>query len=141
MKVAVGRQRPSKTVREPARNVCRGYARGTVDAPLILGDPLLYAPGLALALPRLSLRATGNAPLANGWLGPSRIFSLATVTPRRGYSGRGRSAQSGVTQEFLPKWLCEAHPRPLRLAAFVDGTNAGRVDLQLEYTWFAAASK
>lgn len=88
MKVAFGRQRPSKTVRGRGRNISR---RRTVDALIVLGNRLLYAAGLIRALSRVSFRANGNAPLSDGWLRPSRIFSGFTVAPGRGSSRRGRS--------------------------------------------------
>jgi hypoxanthine phosphoribosyltransferase len=48
---------------------------------------------------------------------------------------------TGVTQDFLLKRLEESLPRSLRLAVLFDKPKARKVNLQPEYTGFAAASK
>jgi len=48
---------------------------------------------------------------------------------------------TGVTQDFLLKRLEEGRPRSLRLAVLFDKPEARKVNIQPEYTGFAAASK
>ncbi len=48
---------------------------------------------------------------------------------------------TGITQDFLIKRLEEGRPRSLRLAVLFDKPASRQVDLQAEYTGFAAASK
>ena len=48
---------------------------------------------------------------------------------------------TGVTQDFLLRHLEESAPRSLRLAVLFDKPESRRVNLQPEYTGFAAASK
>ena len=145
MKVAYSRGRLSTRVGQLGRSISRDYAGRTVDVVVILEDSFLFAADLVREISRPVVCHFVRSEVRDVNLGGHDRREIFFSAPP---SLRGRDVllidavmNTGVTQDFLLKRLEEGRPRTLRVAVLFDKPQSRKVNLQPEYTGFAAASK
>jgi hypoxanthine phosphoribosyltransferase len=145
MKVAYSRGRLSTRVGQLGRTISRDYAGRTVDVVVILENSFLFAADLVREISRPVVCHFVRSEVRDVSLGGHDRREIFFSPPP---SLRGRDVllidavmNTGVTQDFLLKRLEEGRPRTLRVAVLFDKPKARRVNLQPEYTGFAAASE
>ena len=145
MKVAYSRGRLSARVGQLGRTISRDYAGRTVDVVVILENSFLFAADLVREISRPVVCHFVRSEVRDVSLGGHDRREIFFSPPP---SLRGRDVllidavmNTGVTQDFLLKRLEEGRPRTLRVAVLFDKPKARRVNLQPEYTGFAAASE
>jgi hypoxanthine phosphoribosyltransferase len=145
MKIAYSRGRLSTRVGQLGRTISRDYAGRTVDVVVILENSFLFAADLVREISRPVVCHFVRSEVRDVNLGGHDRREIFFSAPP---SLRGRDVllidavmNTGVTQDFLIKRLEEGRPRTLRVAVLFDKAEARKVNLQPEYTGFAAASK
>lgn len=145
MKVAYSRGRLSTRVGQLGRTISRDYAGRTVDVVVILENSFLFAADLVREISRPVVCHFVRSEVRDVNLGGHDRREIFFSAPP---SLRGRDVllidavmNTGVTQDFLLKRLEEGRPRTLRVAVLFDKPESRKVNLQPEYTGFAAASK
>ena len=145
MRVAYSRGRLSTRVGQLGRTISRDYAGRTVDVVVILENSFLFAADLVREISRPVVCHFVRSEVRDVNLGGHDRREIFFSAPP---SLRGRDVlvidavmNTGVTQDFLIKRLEEGRPRTLRVAVLFDKAEARKVNLQPEYTGFAAASK
>jgi hypoxanthine phosphoribosyltransferase len=145
MKVAYSRGRLSTRVSQLGRTISRDYAGRTVDVVVMLENSFLFAADLVREISRPVVCHFVRSEVRDVNLGGHDRREIFFSAPP---SLRGRDVllidavmNTGVTQDFLIKRLEEGRPRTLRVAVLFDKAEARKVNLQPEYTGFAAASK
>jgi hypoxanthine phosphoribosyltransferase len=145
MRVAYSRGRLSTRVGQLGRTISRDYAGRTVDVVVILENSFLFAADLVREISRPVVCHFVRSEVRDINLGGHDRREIFFSAPP---SLRGRDVllidavmNTGVTQDFLIKRLEEGRPRTLRVAVLFDKAEARKVNLQPEYTGFAAASK
>jgi hypoxanthine phosphoribosyltransferase len=145
MKVAYSRGRLSTRVGQLGRTISRDYAGRTLDVVVILENSFLFAADLVREISRPVVCHFVRSEVRDVNLGGHDRREIFFSAPP---SLRGRDVllidavmNTGVTQDFLLKRLEEGRPRTLRVAVLFDKPESRKVNLQPEYTGFAAASK
>lgn len=145
MKIAYSRGRLSTRVGQLGRTISRDYAGRTVDVVVILENSFLFAADLVREISRPVVCHFVRSEVRDVNLGGHDRREIFFSAPP---SLRGRDVllidavmNTGVTQDFLLKRLEEGRPRTLRVAVLFDKPESRKVNLQPEYTGFAAASK
>lgn len=145
MKSVFTRQRLAKRVSQLGRSISRDYAGRTLDVVVMLEDAFLFAADLVREISRPVICHFVRSELRDVRMeGHDRrevFFSAPPTLNGRDVLVVDAVLNTGVTQDFLLKRLEEGQPRSLRLAVLIDKTEARKVNLQAEYTGFAAASK
>ena len=143
MKVAYSRGRLSTRVGQLGRAISRDYAGRTVDAVVILENSFLFAADLVREISRPVVCHFVRSEVRDvNQGGHDRREIFFSAPPLRGRDVLLIDAvmNTGVTQDFLLKRLEEGRPRTLRVAVLFDKLKSRKVNLQPEYTGFAAAS-
>lgn len=145
MKVAYSRGRLSTRVGQLGRTISRDYAGRTLDVVVILENSFLFAADLVREISRPVVCHFVRSEVRDVRMGGHDRREIFFSAPP---SLRGRDVllvdaviNTGVTQDFLLKRLEEGRPRTLRVAVLFDKPESRKVNLQPEYTGFAAASK
>ena len=145
MRVAYSRGRLSTRVSQLGRTISRDYAGRTVDVVVMLENSFLFAADLVREISRPVVCHFVRSEVRDVNLGGHDRREIFFSAPP---SLRGRDVllidavmNTGVTQDFLIKRIEEGRPRTLRVAVLFDKAEARKVNLQPEYTGFAAASK
>jgi hypoxanthine phosphoribosyltransferase len=145
MRVAYSRGRLSTRVGQLGRTISRDYAGRPVDVVVILENSFLFAADLVREISRPVVCHFVRSEVRDVNLGGHDRREIFFSAPP---SLRGRDVllidavmNTGVTQDFLIKRIEEGRPRTLRVAVLFDKAEARKVNLQPEYTGFAAASK
>ncbi|MGH9715005.1 MAG: phosphoribosyltransferase [Candidatus Acidiferrales bacterium] len=145
MKVAYSRGRLSTRVGQLGKTISRDYAGRTLDIVVILENSFLFAADLVREISRPVVCHFVRSEVRDVRLGGFDRREIFFSAPP---SLRGRDVllvdaviNTGVTQDFLLKRLEEGRPRTLRVAVLFDKPESRKVNLQPEYTGFAAASK
>jgi hypoxanthine phosphoribosyltransferase len=145
MKVAFSQQQLAKRVNELGRAISKDYAGRTLDVVIVLEGSFLFAADLVrkISLPVVChfVRSEMRDVRTDGHEMREVFFSAPPSLRGRDVLVVDAVLNTGVTQDFLLKRLEESLPRSLRLAVLFDKSKARKVDLQPEYTGFAAASK
>jgi len=144
-KVAFTRRRLAARLRQLGRAISRDYAGRTVDVVVVLENSFLFGADLVREISSPVVCHFVRLDLRDIRLGGHDYREVFFSEPP---ALRGRDVlvvdavlNTGVTQDFLMRRLEEGRPRSLRLAVLFDRPAARKVDLQAEYTGFAAASK
>lgn len=145
MRVAYSRGRLSTRVGQLGRTISRDYAGRTLDVVVILENSFLFAADLVREISRPVVCHFVRSEVRDVRMGGHDRREIFFSAPP---SLRGRDVllidaviNTGVTQDFLLKRLEEGRPRTLRVAVLFDKPESRKVNLQPEYTGFAAASK
>jgi hypoxanthine phosphoribosyltransferase len=145
MKVAFSQQQLAKRVNEMGRAISRDYAGRTVDVVIVLEGSFLFAADLVRKISRPVVchfvRSETRDVRTHGHELREIFFSVPPALRGRDVLVVDAVLNTGVTQDFLLKRLEEGLPRTLRLAVLFDKPKARKVNLQPEYSGFAAASK
>lgn len=145
MKVAFSQQQLAKRVAAMGRAISKDYAGRTVDIVIVLEGSFLFAADLVRKISRPVIchfvRAEMRDVRSDGHEMREIFFSAPPPLKGRDVLVIDAVLNTGVTQDFLLKRLEESLPRTLRLAVLFDKPQARRVNLQPEYSGFAAASK
>jgi hypoxanthine phosphoribosyltransferase len=127
------------------RAISRDYAGRTVDVVVMLENSFLFAADLVREINRPVIchfvRSETRDIRMGGHARREIFFSAPPALRGRDVLVVDSVLNTGVTQDFLLRRLEEGRPHSLRLAVLFDKPEAHRVDLQPEYTGFAAASK
>lgn len=144
MKVAYTQQRLANRVHQLGRTISRDYAGRTVDVVVILEHSFVFGADL--------VRRISSPVVCHFVRSQTRDIHLGGFDRREVFFSsppalRGRHVlvvdaviDTGVTQDFLLKRLELSRPRSLRMAVLFDKRESRKVNLQPEYTGFAAAS-
>ena len=145
MKVAFTERQLAKRVAELGRAISKDYAGRTVDVVIVLESSFLFGADLVRKISRPVVchfvRLEMRDVRSQGHELREIFFSAAPLLRGRDVLVVDAVLNTGVTQDFLLKRLEETAPRTLRLVVLFDKAKARKVDLQPEYTGFAAASK
>jgi hypoxanthine phosphoribosyltransferase len=145
MKVAFSQQQLAKRVNEMGRAISKDYAGRTLDIVIVLEGSFLFAADLVrkISLPVIChfVRSEMRDVRTEGHEMREVFFSAPPSLRGRDVLVVDAVLNTGVTQDFLLKRLEESLPRSLRLAVLFDKPKDRKVNLQPEYTGFAAASK
>jgi hypoxanthine phosphoribosyltransferase len=145
MKVAFSQQQLAKRVNELGRAISKDYAGRTVDVVIVLEGSFLFAADLVRKISRPVVchfvRSEMRDVRTQGHEMREIFFSSPPALRGRDVLVVDAVLNTGVTQDFLLKRLEEGLPRSLRLAVLFDKAKARKVNLQPEYSGFAAASK
>jgi hypoxanthine phosphoribosyltransferase len=145
MKVAFSQEQLAKRVNEMGRAISKDYAGRTVDVVIVLEGSFLFAADLVRRISRPVVchfvRSEVRDVRAEGHELREIFFSVPPSLRGRDVLVVDAVLNTGVTQDFLLKRLEEGLPRTLRLAVLFDKSRARKVNLQPEYSGFAAASK
>ena len=145
MKVAFSQQQLARRVHAMGRAISRDYAGRTVDIVVVLEGSFLFAADLIRKISRPVVchfvRSEMRDVRTHGHELREIFFSAAPALKGRDVLVVDAVLNTGVTQDFLLKRLEESLPRSLKLAVLFDKPQARKVDLQPEYSGFAAASK
>lgn len=145
MKVAFSQQRLARRVDQMGRAISNDYAGRTLDVVIVLEGSFLFAADLVRKISRPVVchfvRAEMRDVRTQGHELREIFFSAAPALRGRDVLVVDAVLNTGVTQDFLLKRLEEGFPRSLRLAVLFDKPQARKVNLQPEYSGFAAASK
>ena len=145
MKVAFTQRRLAERVSQLGRSISRDYAGRTIDVVIVLENSFLFAADLVREISRPVVchfvRSDARDVKLAGHDYREIFFSAPPALRGRDVLVIDAVLNTGVTQDVLIKRLEEGRPRSLRLAVLFDKPASRRVDLQAEYTGFAAASK
>lgn len=145
MKVAFSEQQLARRVSAMGRAISRDYAGRTLDVVIVLESSFLFAADLVRNISRPVVchfvRCEVRDVRTHGHELREIFFSMAPALKGRDVLVVDAVLSTGVTQDFLLKRLEESLPRSLRLAVLFDKPQARKVNLQPEYSGFAAASK
>ncbi len=145
MKVAFSQQQLAKRVTAMGRAISKDYAGRTLDIVIVLEGSFLFAADLVRTISRPVVchfvRSEMRDVRTQGHELREIFFSTAPALKGRDVLVVDAVLNTGVTQDFLLKRLEEGLPRTLRLAVLFDKPQARKVNLQPEYSGFAAASK
>jgi hypoxanthine phosphoribosyltransferase len=145
MSIAFTRKRLATRVTELGRNISRDYAGRTVDVVVMLENSFLFAADLVREISGPVICHFVREEMRDVRMGghDRREIFFSPAPPLRGRDVLvvDTVLNTGVVQDFLLKRLEEGRPRSLRLAVLFDKPEARKVNLQPEYTGFAAASK
>jgi hypoxanthine phosphoribosyltransferase len=145
MKVAFSQQQLAKRVTQLGRAISKDYAGRTLDVVIVLEGSFLFAADLVRQISRPVVchfvRAEVRDVRSDGHELREIFFSAPPALKGRDVLVVDAVLNTGVTQDFLLKRLEESSPRTLRLAVLFDKSKARKVNLQPEYSGFAAASK
>jgi hypoxanthine phosphoribosyltransferase len=145
MKVAFSQQQLAKRVAAMGRAISKDYAGRTVDIVIVLEGSFLFAADLVRKISRPVIchfvRSEMRDVRTEGHEMREIFFSAPPALKGRDVLLIDAVLNTGVTQDFLLKRLEESLPRTLRLAVLFDKPQARKVNLQPEYSGFAAASK
>jgi hypoxanthine phosphoribosyltransferase len=145
MKVAFTRQRLATRVSQLGRTISRDYAGRTLDVVVMLENSFLFGADLVREISRPVICHFVRSQMRDVHMGGFErreiFFSMPPTIRGRDVLVVDAVLNTGVTQDFLLKRLEEGRPRSLRLAVLFDRPEARKVNLQPEYTGFAAASK
>jgi len=145
MKVAFSQQQLANRVSAMGRAISKDYAGRTLDIVIVLEGSFLFAADLVRRISRPVVchfvRSGMRDVRAQGHELREIFFSAAPALKGRDVLVVDAVLNTGVTQDFLLKRLEEGLPRTLRLAVLFDKPQARKVNLQPEYSGFAAASK
>ncbi len=145
MKVAYTRQRLATRVSQLGRTISRDYAGRTLDVVVMLENSFLFGADLVREISRPVICHFVRSHMRDVHMGGFErreiFFSMPPTIRGRDVLVVDAVLNTGVTQDFLLKRLEEGRPRSLRLAVLFDRPEARKVNLQPEYTGFAAASK
>jgi len=145
MRVAFSEQRLATRVRQLGRTISRDYAGRTLDIVVILENSFLFAADLVRKISRPVVCHFVRSDMRDVRLAGHDcreiFFSAPPMLRGRHVLVVDAVLNTGVPQDFLLKRIEEARPRSLRLAVLFDKPASRKVDLQAEYTCFAAASK
>lgn len=145
MKVAFSQQQLANRVSAMGRAISKDYAGRTLDVVIVLEGSFLFAADLVRRISRPVVchfvRSEMRDVRAQGHELREIFFSAAPALKGRDVLVVDAVLNTGVTQDFLLKRLEEGLPRTLRLAVLFDKPQARKVNLQPEYSGFAAASK
>jgi hypoxanthine phosphoribosyltransferase len=145
MKVAFTQQQLARRVDRMGRAISKDYAGRTLDVVIVLEGSFLFAADLVRKISRPVVchfvRAEMRDVRTAGHEMREIFFSAAPALRGRDVLVVDAVLNTGVTQDFLMKRLEESLPRSLRLAVLFDKPQARKVNLQPEYSGFAAASK
>ncbi len=145
MKVAFSQQQLARRVSAMGRAISKDYAGRTLDVVIVLEGSFLFAADLVREISRPVVchfvRSEMRDVRAQGHELREIFFSAAPALKGRDVLVVDAVLNTGVTQDFLLKRLEEGLPRSLRLAVLFDKPQARKVNLQPEYSGFAAASK
>ena len=127
------------------RAITKDYAGRTLDVVVILQNAFLFGADLVrqISLPVVChfVRSEVREVRMGGYDRREIFFSPPPSLAGRDVLIVDAVLHSGVTQEFLIRHLEEGRPRSLRLAVLFDKPQERKVNVQPEYTGFAAASK
>ncbi|MGB0036989.1 MAG: phosphoribosyltransferase family protein [Candidatus Acidiferrales bacterium] len=127
------------------RAISRDYAGRTLDVVVMLENSFLFAADLVREISRPVVchfvRSEMRDVRTGGYDRREIFFSAAPTIRGRDVLVVDAVLNTGVTLDFLLKRLEEGRPRSLKLAVLFDKPESRKVDLQPEYTGFAAASK
>ncbi len=145
MKVAFSRQRLESRVAQLGQAISKDYAGRTLDVVVILENAFLFGADLVRRISNPVVCHFVRSEMRDVRMGGYDRREIFFSPPPR-LAGRDvllvdAVLHTGVTQDFLIKRLEESRPRSLRLAVLFDKPQERKVDLQAEYTGFAAASK
>jgi hypoxanthine phosphoribosyltransferase len=145
MKVAFTRRRLASRVSQLGRTISKDYAGRTLHVVVMLENSFLFAADLVREISRPVICHFVRLELRDVRMGGHDRREVFFSSPP---SVKGRDVlvvdtvlNTGVTQDFLLRRLEEGRPRSLRLAVLFDKPESRKVNLQPEYTGFAAASK
>jgi hypoxanthine phosphoribosyltransferase len=145
MKVAYTRRRLESRVGQLGRTISRDYAGRTLDVVIMLENSFLFGADLVREISRPVVCHFVRSEVRDIRMGgyDRREIFFSAPPPLRGRDVLVVDAvlNTGVTQDYLLKRLEEGRPRSLRLAVLFDKPESRKVNLQPEYTGFAAASK
>lgn len=145
MKVAFTQKRLAKRVNELGRAISKDYTGRTLDVVVVLESSFLFAADLVRKISRPVVchfvRSEMRDVRTHGHELREIFFSVPPVLKGRDVLVVDAVLNTGVTQDFLLKRLEEGSPRTLRLAVLFDKTQERKVNVQPEYSGFAAASK
>ena len=145
MKVAFSRQQLARRVDAMGRAISKDYSGRTLDVVIVLEGSFFFAADLVRKISRPVVchfvRAEMRDVRTQGHELREIFFSAAPALRGRDVLVVDAVLNTGVTQDFLLKRLEESLPRSLRLAVLFDKPQARKVNLQPEYSGFAAASK
>jgi len=145
MKVAFTRERLATRVGQLGQAISRDYAGRTLDVVVVLENSFLFAADLVREISRPVIchfvRSDTREVRLAGHDYREIFFSAPPALRGRDVLVVDAVLNTGVTQDFLLKRLEEGRPRSLRLAVLFDKPAGRKVNLQPEYTGFAAASK
>ena len=144
MKVAYTEKRLASRVSELGRTISKDYAGRTVDVVVILENSFVFGADLVrrITAPVVChfVRSETRDVHLGGFDRREVFFSAPPVLRGRDVLLVDAVLDTGVTQDFLLKRLELSRPRSLRLAVLLDKHASRKVNLQPEYTGFAAAS-
>ena len=145
MKVAFTRQRLRSRVMQLGKTISRDYRGRTLDVVVMLENSFLFAADLVREIRRPVVCHFVRSEMRDIQMGGHDrreiFFSAPPALGGRDVLVVDAVLNTGVTQDFLLKRLEEGSPRSLRLAVLFDKPEARKVNLNAEYTGFAAASK
>ncbi len=145
MRVAFSRQQLAKRVDELGRAISKDYAGRALDVVIVLESSFLFAADLVRKISQPVIchfvRSEFRDVRTQGHELREVFFSAAPALKGRDVLVIDAVLNTGVTQDFLLKRLEESTPRSLKLAVLFDKPQARKVNLQPEYSGFAAASK
>jgi hypoxanthine phosphoribosyltransferase len=145
MKVAFTRERLAARVGQLGKVISRDYSGRTLDVVVVLENAFLFAADLVREISRPVICHFVRSDMRDVRFAGHDCREIFFSSPP---ALRGRDVlvvdavlNTGVTQDFLLKRLEEGRPHSLRLAVLFDKPAGRKVNLQPEYTGFAAASK
>lgn len=145
MRVAFTRRRLAGRVSQLGRTISRDYVGRTVDVVIMLENSFLFAADLVREISRPVVCHFVRSEVRDIRMGgfDRREIFFSAPPPLRGRDVLVVDAvlNTGVTQDYLLKRLEEVGPRSLRLAVLFDKPESRKVNIQPEYTGFAASSK
>ena len=145
MRVAFSQQQLARRVNELGRAISKDYAGRTLDVVIVLEGSFLFAADLVRRISRPVVchfvRSETRDVRTHGHEMREIFFSVPRTLKGRDVLVVDAVLNTGVTQDFLLKRLEEGSPRTLRLAVLFDKAQERKVNLQPEYSGFAAASK
>lgn len=145
MRVAFSQQQLARRVDAMGRAISKDYSGRTLDVVIVLEGSFFFAADLVRKISRPVVchfvRAEMRDVRTQGHELREIFFSAAPALRGRDVLVVDAVLNTGVTQDFLLKRLEESLPRSLRLAVLFDKPQARKVNLQPEYSGFAAASK
>jgi hypoxanthine phosphoribosyltransferase len=135
----------SDRVAQLGRSVSRDYGDRTVDVVILLDSAFIFAADLVRNLSCRVVCHFVHTEVQDVQFGGADRRQISFGRPPR-LENRDvlvvdAVLQSGLTQDFLLKWLQESKPRTLKLAVLFDKPAERRVNLKPDYFAFEAASK
>lgn len=144
MKVAYTEKRLAARVQQLGRAISRDYAGRTLDVIVILEQSFVFGADLVrrISAPVVChfVRSETRDVHLGGFHRREVFFSAPPSLRGRHVLVVDAVLDTGVTQDFLLKRLELSRPRSLSMAVLFDKRESRKVNLQPEYTGFAAAS-